>query len=291
MPGIVVGIDPSHGGAAALDWALAQAVRTSQPLTAVRAYTLPSYGVDYPAGTVLADAMADIVGREQELAQTALDESRARVQGADAVDATAVAAMGAPSQELLKAAQDADLVVVGSRGAGALSRAVLGSVSSSVLHHASLPVVVVPEHAHAPTGTPPRVLVAVDHSASSLAALAWAVAEARALGAVLVPVTVRGEIFSTGDVPVPLAQLEASERRALETAAEKAGAGTEPKVPVEADVLAGHPGERLIEESARADLLVMGSRGRGGFSSLLLGSTSTQCAGHASCPVVVVRQA
>jgi len=291
MPGIVVGVDPSHGGAAALDWAVAQAVRTSQPLTAVRAYSLPSYGMDYPGGSVLANTMEDIVRREQEMAQTALEESRARVEGAEAVDAKAIATMGAPSQQLLKAAEDADLIVVGSRGAGALSRAVLGSVSSSVLHHATLPVVVVPEQAHPSTGTPPRVLVALDHSAPSLAALAWAVEQARALGAILVPVTVRGEIISTGDAPLPMAQLEASERRALEAAAEKAGARTEPKVPVEADVLAGHAGEVLIAESARADLLVMGSRGRGGFASLLLGSTSTQAAGHASCPVVVVRQA
>lgn len=291
MPGIVVGVDPSHGGAAALDWAVAQAARSSKPLLAVRAFSLPSYGVDYPAGTLLADTMEGVVRKEQELAQTALDESRARVEGGDAVQATAVATMGAPSQVLLKTAQDADLVVVGSRGAGALSRAVLGSVSSSVLHHATLPVVVVPEEAHAPTGTPPRVLVAIDHSAPSLAALAWAVEEARSLGGTLAPVTVRGEIISTGDVPVPLVQLEASERRALEAAAEKAGAGAEPEVRVEADVLAGHPAERLIEESARADLIVMGSRGRGGFASLLLGSTSTALAGHARCAVVVVRQA
>lgn len=290
MPGIVVGVDPSHGGAAALDWAVAQAVRRAQPLTAVRAFSLPSYGVDYPAGTALADTMEDIVRHETEVAEQALKDSCGRVEGVDTVEATAIATMGPSAQVLLKASEGADLLVVGSRGAGALSRAVLGSVSWSVLHHAKLPVAVVPEAMHPGTGTTGRVLVAVDHSAASLAALAWAVDHARALGAVVAPVTVRGEILSTGDVPVPLTTLEASERRSLEMAATQAGAGNEPRVPVEADVLAGHPAEALMEASRGADLLVMGSRGRGGFSSLLLGSTSSHCAGHATCPVVVVRQ-
>jgi nucleotide-binding universal stress UspA family protein len=283
MHGIVVGIDRSAAGVAALDWALSQAVQRGVALTAVRAWSVPPYTVYYPVGTALSDMDAEAQHAALDLAEEMVKEATGRVAGADGVQVSAVALLGAPQQVLLDAARDAQLLVVGSRGAGPLSRAVLGSVSSSVLHHAPCPVAVVPEQAGAEaTG---RVVVGVDHSPASLAALAWAVDEARARGAVLVPVAVREQELATPVAP----ELETSECRALLGAAGAAGADAEPAVRVEPQVLAGHASRALLDAAADADLLVVGSRGRGGFTALLLGSTSSQCAQHSTGPVVVVR--
>ena len=79
-------------------------------------------------------------------------------------------------------------------------------------------------------------------------------------------------------------RLEDSERHRLHDAAKAAGAAD-----VQAEVLVGHPSAQLLATARPQDLLVVGSRGRGGFTGLLLGSTSTQLAQHAPCPVLVVR--
>jgi nucleotide-binding universal stress UspA family protein len=90
----------------------------------------------------------------------------------------------------------------------------------------------------------------------------------------------------TGEECVDLPALEQSERATLAAAAAAAGAAS---CTVEADVVIGHPAAALEALASPADLLVVGSRGRGGFAGLLLGSTSTQLAQHASAPVLIVR--
>ena len=287
MDRIVVGVDGSAAGRSALRWALREAVGRDVSVHAVRAWLAPSQDL-YPApGDALVLLDADAAAHAQVLAEQELKLAVDQVAGAERVDAHAVAVTGPAAQVLVNAGRGAAAVVVGDRGAGALSRAVLGSVSSSVLHHANCPVVVVPDdHGAVRDGRVRRVVVGVDHSAASLAALGAAVEQARRREAVLVPVCVHDPVWATPAEGT--ARLEQSEQRALMSAAEAAGAAG---LDVQPEVLAGQAADGLVRLAQPDDLLVVGSRGRGGFAGLVLGSTSTQCSQHAVCPVIVVRSA
>jgi nucleotide-binding universal stress UspA family protein len=127
----------------------------------------------------------------------------------------------------------------------------------------------------------------VDHSPASLSALRYAAQAAHLHEATLVPLFVHDTHLTSASM-LDLAVLEDAEREALRTAATAAGATT---TKVEPEVLTGHAADALLAAADPADLLVVGSRGRGGFAGLLLGSTSTQVAQHTSCPVVIVRGA
>jgi nucleotide-binding universal stress UspA family protein len=170
--------------------------------------------------------------------------------------------------------------------------ALLGSTSRYVLHHAPCPVVVVPTAAAAATasaGRVARVVVGVDHSESSRAALAWGADEAARDGAVLAPVLVREEVWGdplfAGDDMPHLADLEACERNRL-----REEVPSDVHVPVDPEVVSGHVGRTLVELANPQDLIVVGSRGRRAPVSAVLGSTSIYVAEHARCPVVVVRE-
>lgn len=138
------------------------------------------------------------------------------------------------------------------------------------------------------------IVVGVDHSADAKAALVFADEEARLRGASLHAVHVwqYGYIGYTGfEGGLPAVGGDIKEHQA---AAEAALAATVREVlpksdaPIEQRVIQGTPAAVLVEESQGADLLVVGSRGHGGFAQLLLGSVSQQCAHHAECPVVIV---
>ncbi|HWH28162.1 MAG TPA: universal stress protein [Mycobacteriales bacterium] len=288
MKGIVVGVDRSAAARAAAQWALAEGLRRGRPVTAVNAWVDP-VTAGYPIAVAMEERAEAVASAALATAQEVLKEATDAVPAADGVDAHAVAVRGAPAAVLTEASRDADLVVVGTRGHGALSRAVLGSVSGSLLHHAHAPVAVVPEP-RAPGRRPARVVVGVDHSPAAAAALEWAARAAAARGAVLVPVLVREPTWRLDSPPgalsASLAQLEENERSAL-----RAAVPAELAVRVEPEVVPGHAAAALLHLVEPQDLLVVGSRGRGGFTGLLLGSTSTSVAQHAPCPVVVVRSA
>ncbi len=140
-----------------------------------------------------------------------------------------------------------------------------------------------------------RIVVGVDGSEGSVAALGWAAQEARSRGAALTIVTA-WEFPHSAYLGMPGAMIpdelgEDLEWGAKETQADAmrrvfpSGAG----VPVETIVVEGPPASVLIDAAEGADMLVVGSRGLGGFRELLLGSVSQQCAHHASCPVVIIR--
>ena len=281
---IVVGVDPSPSGTAALEWAMREAVSTGASLHAIRAWSPSASAME-----AYAYGAPDVELVESDQAQREADEqlklATERVAGADTIGCTATAVLGAASRVLVEQAEHSSMVVVGSRGSGALSRAVLGSVSSSVVHHTSTPVVVVPEPRDS-DGAAPRVIVGVDHSPAALAALEAAIGQARRRGATLVPVFVHVPIEAPRGRghAADLARLEDSERHSLLRAATAAGAAD-----VQAEVLVGQPTAQLLAAARPQDLLVVGSRGRGGFAGLLLGSISTQLVQHAPCPVLVVR--
>jgi len=281
---IVVGVDPSPSGTAALEWAMREAVSTGASLHAIRAwnptaYAMEAYAYGAPDVELLQSNQAQLEADEQ------LKLATERVAGADTIDCTATAVLGSASLALVEHGRHSAMVVVGSRSHGALSRAVLGSVSSSVVHHTTTPVVVVPEPSES-DGAAPRVIVGVDHSPAALTALAAAAEHARRRHVTLVPVFVHEPIeVPRGGAHAPdLALLEDTERHRLVEAARAAGAAD-----ASAEILVGQASAELLTIARPQDLLVVGSRGRGGFTGLLLGSTSTQLVQHAPCPVLVVR--
>lgn len=281
MNGIVVGVSSSAAGRAAVDFALQQAALRDLPLTAVRVFDIPSHGSYYSVGAALRATDPEFERSELELARAAVRDAVARVPEAAGGKTSALATMGRVPEVLLEAGKDAALLVVGARGVGALTRIVhLGSVTSSVLHSAHVPVAVVPDQVG--SGDPSRIVVGVDGSPTSLLALRWAVEQARLSGSILVPLGVTDSGRHAGGS-------DEAARQSLAAAARQAGAGDGQPVTVEPAVRHGHAAEELLAAAEGAGLLVLGSRGRGGFSRLLVGSTSTQCAGHATCPVVVVR--
>lgn len=137
-----------------------------------------------------------------------------------------------------------------------------------------------------------RIIVGVDGSPSSVQALRWAVQQARLMGAPICAV-------SAWDLPASPTWLAVEEdidcreegARTVLDGAIKDATGDAEAVPVQREVVCGHPAEVLVNASTDAGLLVVGSRGHGGFAGLLLGSVSQHVVTHASCPVVVVHAA
>jgi len=143
MPGIIVGIDGSVHSRRALEWAVSEAALRHAPLTvltvnqAVAGYWGP---VVYPSDQDLTRQIRETAQEETDsVLEKAGEESRPP-------SVTVRAVTGLPAEELLSAAAGADMLVVGSRGAGGFKRLLLGSVSTQVTHHAPCPVVVIPDN-------------------------------------------------------------------------------------------------------------------------------------------------
>lgn len=135
-----------------------------------------------------------------------------------------------------------------------------------------------------------RIVVGVDGSNSSKNALRWAAREAERVGAALQVVMTWHNPYPDMWIPhsPPGTDPLAVTRRALEHIV-KGVLGDHPAIPVEQSAVEGAPARVLVEAAKGADLLVVGSRGLGGFAEVLLGSVSLHCVSHAPCPVVVVR--
>jgi nucleotide-binding universal stress UspA family protein len=137
------------------------------------------------------------------------------------------------------------------------------------------------------------VLVGVDGSRGSRKALNWAAAEAAEHGADLVVLNVWGRALlpPAGSGSVPAGDVPDPSELAAESLVQviKEELGENPPIVAQPRVKQGHPAEVLIEQSVDADLLVVGTRGHGGFAGLMLGSVSQHVAAYAQCPVTVVR--
>jgi nucleotide-binding universal stress UspA family protein len=138
-------------------------------------------------------------------------------------------------------------------------------------------------------GSQRKIVVGVDGSASSKAALAWAASEARMRGA-MVEVVIAWETPTTFGYPVLVSTVD-WEQLATQVVDDAVGAVADSDRPamITTKVLKGNAAQVLLEQSAGADLLVVGNRGHGGFVETLLGSTGQLCVHHATCPVVVIR--
>jgi nucleotide-binding universal stress UspA family protein len=294
---IVIGYDGSPGSRQALDWASETAKDLGGKLTIVHAVNLamiPGFsmfdGNEYE--NTVDDAAKSVLDDGRALAGRHLDDSVI----------TTLSDMGTPAGALVELSGSADLVVTGTRARGRLAGGLLGSTSYSVAAHAKCPVVVVRALTDDEAGVVPRpdtdhaVVVGVDDSEPASRAVTAAARVAATWGAPLriAYVAHAPSMESWAYVETSKAGSEATHRvrqhadTTLAAASDRA-TSAHPDLTVSTEVLYGEPGPVLAELAGNAGLVVVGSRGRGGFAGMLLGSTSHRLIHDATCPVMVVR--
>ncbi|OBB37345.1 MULTISPECIES: universal stress protein [unclassified Mycobacterium] len=286
--GIVVGADGSASAKAAIGWAAREASMRRLPLTVVHANSVSTVAaamVAWPGGQI----PQQVLEQQEDEARAILAEAvaLARETAGSGAGLTVIDEMffGWPVPTLVDVSKEAEMVVVGCRGRTGLRRALLGSVSSGLIHHGHCPVAVVHDGDASSSRLP--VLVGIDGSRASEAATAIAFAEASWRGVDLVAL----HVWSDADMPkfsMDWTDVLASTRRTL---SERLAGWREryPDVEVTTLVELEGPARQLLELSERAQLVVVGSHGRGGFTGMLLGSVSTVVAAAARVPVIVAR--
>ena len=284
---VVVGVDGSPASKVAVDWAARNAVLHGAPLTLVHVLTPPAVmafpDVPMPPG-YLEWQQEQGRGRLDAAEQTAREAA-----GQTALDITSEMVSGPSVPSLVDASKDARLIVVGCRGHGALARGILGSVSNGLVHHAHCPVVIIhDEDPLMPHPSKAPVVVGVDGSPASERAVGLAFEEASLRGVDLVAVHAWSD---SGVFEFPGADWSTQQAMGEETLSERLAGWQEryPDVLVRRIVVADKPARQLLEQAESAQLLVVGSRGRGGFAGMLLGSVSTAVINAARMPVLVVR--
>jgi nucleotide-binding universal stress UspA family protein len=212
------------------------------------------------------------------------------------VTVTTAPVQGHPAEVLMQQAERAELLVIGTRGHGRIVGALLGSVSQYLAAHATCPVVVVRDSsAEHPRGEPGpaagQVVVGVDDpDLSSLAVdFAFAHAALHGMGVIAVHAHQRTAVRAPGASRLDATDARHEVRARMLTDALAGYRDKYPGVPVQEKQVHGRPAAVLVAEAAGAALTVVGSRGRGGFAGLLLGSTSQAVLHHASSPVAIVR--
>jgi nucleotide-binding universal stress UspA family protein len=291
---IVVGYDGSDHAAAAVDWAAAEAQRRGAPLTVLH---VAEYGVAQgPVGPT--PWRPDIV----EAAATSIVAAgveRARKTATDVAVEGTWTTSGAALQ-LVRASQQAALLVVGTRGHSELVGAAIGSVAFSVSSHAHCPVVVV-RGADPRTAGPGRpVVVGVDGSDCAREAVRFAAVTAAELHAPLTVVSAWPSYEGQAQGSMAAWVVDGEAIRAFDTemrsyaeelaaTAAREAATAAPGVEVTRTVAEGRAADVLATAGREAGLVVVGSRGRGAFAGLVLGSTSHRLIHLSPCSVAVVR--
>lgn len=272
---IVVGVDDSAQANRAVRQAAREAAWRNLPLRVVHAFIWPLFNVplDPPK---FGPPEGGLRNQAERIVEQGVDRARIEAPG---IEVTAVVTVGAAPPVLIGEADAAKMVVLGSRGLGGFSGLLVGSVAMQVTPHATCPVLVVRGE---PTLRGP-VVVGVDGSPHSDAALAFAFEEAGWRQTALRAVHAYRPFDSYGDnEPGELGPRLLSESLA-------GWSDRYPDVPVEPLAIPEQPAPALLDAARDAQLTVVGTRGRGGFSGLLLGSVSQSMLHHAPCPVAVVR--
>jgi nucleotide-binding universal stress UspA family protein len=284
--GILVGVDGSPESHAAVRWAAQEAVLRRRPVTLL--HVVSPIVVTWPIEPVITgfyewqeDNATEVLKQSQETLYSA-------AEGSPPPDVHLELRHDGIMTELSSASESADMIVVGSRGLGPVGGVVLGSVSRALLHHAQCPVVVAREGVVRRTARNLPVLLGIDGSPASEAATAFAFEEASRRGVELVALHAWSDVAV---FPVLGMDWHTYEQQGHEVLGERLAGWQEayPDVHISRRIVCDKPARWLIDESKHAQLVVVGSRGRGGISSMLLGSVSTAVAESATTPVAVVR--
>jgi nucleotide-binding universal stress UspA family protein len=293
----VVGVDESAGSARAVDWAAAEAARRHGSLRLVHAAAdLTPFGAEGAVyGVVNLDPgqMDEHAAMAMSRATALLDRVAADVRRTHpALEVTTRLVRDNAAAALRQESEDAGLTVVGSRGAGRLTGVILGSVALTIASDNPAPVAVI--HRHDPIDPTGPVVVGVDASPSSAGAIALAIEEAALRNTGLVAVHSWNDFVIDQEFPeLPLTvDLDAIEQEEYALLSEQLAGWQDkyPDVQIQHNVVRRRPTHALLDASKHAQLLVVGSRGRGGFTGLLLGSTSHALIAHGFCPVIVACQ-
>ncbi len=280
--GVLVGTDGSKASLKAVEWGAHCAAQTGRDLTVC--CVLP--GRDHHEHADLTEMSEGLRSHGEKIVARAA--SRAR-HGEPALPVSRILRMGHPAAELRDLAADQALLVVGSHGADWFEHLIIGSVSTQAVRHAPCTVVVTRPTVH-PSGP---VVVGVDGSPSNEAAVAFAFETAARCGSDLVAVhafTAHAPLAIVGLPPWP--ELDATDRRSGEKLLDEIVGTWEEKYPevhVRRDVIRGAATHVLVDATTAASLVVVGSRGRGGFAGLRLGSVGQHVLAVASCSVAVAR--
>ncbi|MVU76949.1 universal stress protein [Nocardia sp. ET3-3] len=283
---IVVAVDGSATAGLAVAWAAAEAALHGRRLHIVISQAFQfAYG---PVPFITEEVVEQLQEAGDEIVADAVRIARDTVPGDQLTISTEVI-FEPIIPSLIERSRQAHTLVVGSRGRGAFRRAVLGSVSSAMVQHAHCPVAVI----HTMSGTDAvsarkPVLVGVDGSANSVPALELAFEEASLRKVGLVALHSWSDVTGTEPAPVGWESVRDSEEALLTESL--AGYGERyPDVPVRRVLVRDRPARSLLTESENAQLVVVGSHGRGGFAGMLLGSTSAALVQSVECPIVIAR--
>ncbi|MCL1871093.1 MAG: universal stress protein [Promicromonosporaceae bacterium] len=303
---ILVGVDGSISSRRALGWAALEAARLGVPLHVVSV----CHGRGSSPAPMLPDepAVTGELAGDHARAVRVLDDAVTWLVGRG-VTADGSIHVGDAAGTLSRLSASHGLVVIGSRGRGGFDGRQLGSVSMALASHSHSPCVVVPTRAPSSArfgralsnpdldddlgiSRPRRVVVGVDGSPSSAAAVVEAIAQAElwdceVLAVVGVPVRSRSELLSWLPESVDRIRLVRELAQRLDEGV-AAVAAAHPGIRIEQSVQEGTGPEVLLRTTRESDLLVLGTRGRGGFRGLLLGSTSQTLLHHSVCPVITV---
>ncbi|MGE3287115.1 MAG: universal stress protein [Pseudonocardia sp.] len=287
---VVVGIDGSEQALDAARWGALEAVRRRAALRLVVA-------VDWPRGGIMGDIginyQAVFVDTARDQAAAAGAAVREAVPGVEVEEQVVI---GFPVPVLRSESRRAELVVLASRGLGGVAGLLIGSTAVGLASQAACPVVVVrgPEDGEVPglTADDARpVVVGIDGSPLSEAATAFAfeAAAARHTGLVAVHAWSDGLVDPTLAPLIDWSELENEESEVL--AERLAGwSARYPDVPVERVTRRDRPAHALLEQAEKAQLVVVGSRGRGSVAGLFLGSVGHTMLHRSPCPVAIVRR-
>jgi nucleotide-binding universal stress UspA family protein len=287
---IVVGVDGADAANHVATWAADEASRRHSELRLVHAYWLPA-SAGYPDDNAYPDDLRPVL---QEAAERMLDQTAADLRRTHPdLTITTRLQYKRPTVALRDESEHALFTVVGSGNASRIYGVLLGSVALAIASTNPAPVAVIhPEHTEHLTGP---VVVGVDGSHTSDAAVAFAFQAAATRKTNLVAVHVWDEVFVPGSHKLqnPLvdpARIQQEEQAIL---AERITGWADkfPDVSVQQNLAEGRAVTELLDYAERAQMLIVGSHGRGGFAGMLLGSTSHSLIIHSPCPVVVVRTA
>jgi nucleotide-binding universal stress UspA family protein len=287
-PRVIVGVDGTEGSIEALRWAAHDAARRSWPLHVITCAELPVSVEAVLVGADVSGSSMDATVREFG----AVNERAvhlARSFGL-ALEVTGETVLGSAGYAVVSAASDDDLVVVGATSHPGRINDLLGSVATVVAHRAHGPVVVVHGADRRPAAIG-RIVVGIDGSPCGDEALMWAVEEAMRSGAELELLHAWSYPYASGRTMPndPRHEMRLDAMRTLERAELRAKGFCE-SLRVHSIVSEDSPANAIIEAGRNADLIVVGTRGRGGFASLMLGSVSRTVAQHATVPVVLLRR-